>query len=111
MESADAPVSETTLARAIAAAVRGVRGVADLSPGRFAEAATYGPHEKVRGVVVRRTESVLDVQVHICARYADSLVLEELAERVRQATRASAAAAGAGTIGGIDVVFDDLYFE
>jgi hypothetical protein len=111
MEHADAPVSETSLARAIVAAVRRVAGVADVSPGRFAEAATYGPNEKVQGVVVKRTASGFDVQIYLCAQYASSLVLEDLAERVRVAARTSAASTGASGLGRIDVIFDDLRFE
>ena len=107
----DAQVSEVALAQAIAAAVRGVPGVAELSPGRFAEVATYGAGEKVRGVIVRPTAEGLDIEVHVCARYGDSLVLDELATRVREATRRSVEAAGAPRVSRIDVAFDDLSIE
>jgi hypothetical protein len=83
MHSDGVQVSEVTLARALVAAVRDVPSVADVSPGRFAEAATYGPGEKVRGVVVGRAGGALDIEVHLCARYADSLVLPELAALAR----------------------------
>jgi hypothetical protein len=85
--------------------------VAEVSPGRFAEAATYGPGERVRGVVVGRAAGALDVEVHLCALYADSLVLPELAARVRSAVRQSVEARGAGLLRRIDVVFDDLRVE
>ncbi len=101
-------VSEVSIARAIVAAVRRVPGVADVSPGRFAEAATYDPGEKVRGVAVGRAAGALDIEVHLCAQYADSLVLPELAARVRSAVRQSVEALGAGPLGRIDVAFDDL---
>ena len=108
MDSARAQVSEVSLARALVAAVRDVPSVADVSPGRFAEAATYGPGEKVRGVVVGRVRGALDIEVHLCALYADSLVLPELAARVRDAVRQSVEALAAGPLGRVDIAFDDL---
>ena len=111
MDGGGVQVSEVSLARAVVAAVRGVPGVADVSPGRFAEAATYGPGEKVRGVVVGRAGGALDIEVHVCALYADSLVLPELAARVRSAVRQSVEALGAGPLRRIDVAFDDLRVE
>jgi uncharacterized alkaline shock family protein YloU len=108
MDSGGVQVSEVSLARAVVAAVRRVPSVADVSTGRFAEAATYGPGEKVRGVVVGRARGALDIEVHLCALYADSLVLPELAARVRSAVRQSVEALGAGPLGRVDVAFDDL---
>ena len=99
---------ELRLARAVAAAVRGVPGVADVSPGRFAEAATYGPGEVVRGVVVQQVAGALAVEVHVRAVYAPTLVLPALADLVRRAVRAAAQRAGAAPVGRIDVAFDDL---
>ena len=104
MDGGDVHVGETSLARAVVAAIRGVPGVADVSPGLFAEAATYGPGEKVHGVVVGRTGDVLDIEVHVCALYADSLVLPELATRVRSAVRQSIASLDAGPLRRIDVI-------
>jgi len=111
MDDAGVHVSEVSLARAVVAALRGVPGVADVSPGRFAEAATYGPGEKVRGVVVGRTGDTLDIDVHLCALYADSLVLPELAARVRSAVRQAVEALDAGPLRRIDIAFDDLRVE
>jgi uncharacterized alkaline shock family protein YloU len=108
MDGAGTHASEVTLARAVVAAVRGVPSVANLSPGRFAEAATYGRGERVRGVVIHRSRSALDIEVHVCALYADSLVLPELAARVRAAVRQSVEAFGGGPLARIDVAFDDL---
>jgi uncharacterized alkaline shock family protein YloU len=110
MDSSDAHVSEVELARVIGVAVRAVPGVAELSPGRFAEVA-YGAREKVRGVIVRQTAESLDVEVHVCAQYAASLVLTELAARVRESIRQSVGALGAGTVSQTDVVFDDVRVE
>ena len=104
-------VSEVSLARAVVVAIRGVAGVADVSPGRFAEAATYGPGEKVSGVVIGRIGDTLDIEVHVCALYADSLVLPELAAQVRRAVRQSIASLDAGPLRRIDVAFDDLRVE
>jgi uncharacterized alkaline shock family protein YloU len=104
-------VSEMSIARAIVAAVRSVPGVAEVSPGRFAEVATYGPGEKVRGVVIGRAASALDLEVHLCARYANSLVLVELAARVRSAVRQSVEGLGVGPLRRIDVAVDDLRVE
>ena len=111
MDSGGLPVSDVSIARAIVAAVRSVPGVADVSPGRFAEAATYGPGEKVRGVAVSQAAGALDIEVHLCALYADTLILPELAARVRSAVRQSVEALGAGLLRRIDVAFDDLRVE
>ncbi len=111
MDSGGLPVSDVSIARAIVAAVRSVPGVADVSPGRFAEAATYGPGEKVRGVAVSQAAGALDIEVHLCALYTDTLVLPELAARVRSAVRQSVEALGAGLLRRIDVAFDDLRVE
>jgi len=111
MDSGRLQVSEVGIARAVVAAVRRVPGVADVSPGRFAEAATYGPGEKVRGVALARTAGALDIEVHLCALHADALLLPELASRVRSAVRQSVEALGAGAVRRIDVAFDDLRVE
>jgi hypothetical protein len=104
----DLAVSDVTFARAVAAAVKALPGVAELSHGQSVEVATYGAHEKVQGVSVRRVEGALDVDVHVCAEYASSLDFNELAARVREATAQSLQAAGASRISRIDVVFDDV---
>ena len=111
MDSGGLQVSEVSIAQAIRAAVRRVPGVADLSPGRFAEAATYGPGEKVLGVAVGRAAGALDIEVHLCALYADSLVLPQLAARVRSAVRQSVEGLVAGPLQRIDVAFDDLHVK
>ncbi len=111
MDSGGLQVSEVSIARAVVAAVRGVPSVADVGPGRFVEAATYGAGEKVRGVVVGRARGALDIEVHLCALYTDSLVLPGLAARVRSAVRQSVEGLGAGLLGRIDVAFDDLRVE
>ena len=108
MQGGNLVISDVALARAIAVAVRAVPGVAELSPGQSVEVATYGAHEKVQGVIVRRVEGALDVDVHVCAQYASSLDFNRLAARVREATVQSLQAAGATQVNRIDVVFDDV---
>ena len=49
---------------------------------------------------------MLDVEVHLCARYADSLILPELADGVRDAVRQVVEALDAGPLGRVDVAFD-----
>ena len=104
----DAAGGDLAVARAAAAAARGVPGVADVTPGRFAAAATYGPGEVVRGVAVRRRPGGWAVEVHLRAVYAPTLPLPALADRVRWAVGAAVAALGAGPAGPIDVAVDDL---
>jgi hypothetical protein len=108
MDGGRAHVGEVALAQAIVAAVRLVPGVADVTSGRFAGAATYGAREKVQGVVVRPTADGLDVEVHVCAHYVDSLNLDDLAGRAREAARQSLEAAGETRVCRIDVAIDDL---
>jgi uncharacterized alkaline shock family protein YloU len=99
---------DLAVARAAAAAARGVPGVADVTPGRFAAAATYGPGEVVRGVAVRRRPGGWAVEVHLRAVYAPARPLPALADRVRRAVGAAVAALGGGPAGPIDVAVDDL---
>src|SRR5215469_8906501 len=61
--------SDIPVARAVAEAVRALPMVLDLSPGKFELAATYGPRERVTGVVVRRTSSHnITIEVHVVLR-------------------------------------------
>src|SRR3954451_10626412 len=106
MSSGSVSVSEVSLARALVAAVRAVPGVVDVSHGQFGEAATYGPGDRVAGVVVSRAGGVLDIEVHVGVRYTDTLVLPELAARVRDAVRELIESLGAGPLGPVGVVFD-----
>jgi uncharacterized alkaline shock family protein YloU len=111
MDSGRLQVSDVGIARAVAAAVRRVHGVADVSAGRFAEAATYGPGEKVRGVAVTQAAGGLDIEVHLCALHVEALPLPEVAAQVRSAGRQATEALGAGPVRRIDVAFDDLRVE
>lgn len=104
-------VGDIAVAKAAAAAVSAIPGVADLSPGKVAEVATYGPGETVRGVAVHRVNGAFDVEVHVIARYPPSGNLPSLADRVRRAVAEAAEQLGAAPIRGIDVTIDDLRNE
>ena len=101
-------LSEIRIARAVVGAAQSVSGFAGVSPGRFAEAATYGPGETVRGVVVRRLSGALTVEVHLRAAYTPALVLPALAGQLRDAVRHAVSGLGAEPIQRIDIAFDDL---
>lgn len=68
------------LARAVSEAALSTEGVYSLGVGRYVEAATYGPGEKVSGVVVAPGE----VRVHIVVSYPLVEPIPILAERVRE---------------------------
>ncbi len=73
-------IDDLRLARAVQDAVLAVDGVYSLGVGRYAEAATYGPGEKVMGVVVGPAE----IRVHVVAHYPLTEPIPALAERVRE---------------------------
>lgn len=89
---------ELQLARVVSEAVLATEGVYSLGVGRYAEAATYGPGEKVTGVVVDPDE----VRVHIVARYPLAEPIPALAERIRE--RVASRTGGRATT----VVVEDL---
>ncbi len=111
MDSSDASGRTLTLARAIVAAVQAVPGVADVSAGRFGEVATYGSREKVQGVVVKQGVDDLELEVHVTAEYARSLVFADLAALVRKTIRQAIEQSGTAASCRIDVVFDDILGE
>lgn len=104
-------VSDLLLARMIAAAVQTVPGVSDVNTRVFAGPATYGPGGMVRGVAVHRDAGVLDLAVHVIARYAVDAVLPDVAADVRRSVRQAMADAGAGPVRRVDVVIDGLDIE
>lgn len=111
MDQEKTRVDDIAVARAAAAAVRAVPGVADLSPGGVAEVATYGPGETVHGVAVHRVNGTFDVDVHVIARYIPSTNLQALANRVRLATAEAIDELGTGPIQCVNVTIDDLHGE
>lgn len=58
--------SDLALASAIAQAVRSAPGVVDLSPGLGAPVATYGPGQRVVGILLRRpSPEQIVVEIHV----------------------------------------------
>lgn len=128
--SAPERVSDIALAGAIAQAVRAVRGVADLSPGLGAPAATYGPGQRVSGIVVRHLAPAPDrlaLGVHVVLSEsscepaaADSGgspapyrpegpgAMTTIADRIREAVRATVRSMALPAPVAVDVFVDDL---
>ena len=90
--------NDLNLARTVSEAALATEGVYSLGSGRYVEAATYGPGEKVMGVVVGPDE----VRVHIVVRYPPPEPIPALAERIRE--RVAPKAEGRATV----VVVEDL---
>lgn len=88
--------SDSAIARAIVAAIRAMPGIADVSPGLVMLAATYGPCERVVGVVVRH-DSPHDTAVEI------HVVVEGVA-RPNSATRGGDAPATPGEASDVAVL-------
>ena len=88
------------LARAAREAALATEGVRRLGTGRWSEAATYGPGEKVSGVVVEPDE----VEVHIVVGYPLTQSIPALAQRVRERVALSVGRA-------TTVVVEDLEVE
>lgn len=68
------------LAKAASEAALATDGVIRLGTGSFAEAATYGPGEKVSGVIVMPEE----VQIHVVLQYPLDKPIPEVADSVRE---------------------------
>jgi len=121
-------LSDLDLARVIASAVRQVPGVLEMSPGRFALEATYGPGEHVSGVVLQHpTPDTLSVAVHVVVAEAafraafDEATLSQLApdpeqcpmllrlaEQIRTVVSQAADTLGLPALVAIDVALDDV---
>lgn len=86
------------LARAASDAALAIEGVYRLGTGQFVEAATYGPGEKVSGVVITPDR----VQVHVVASYPLDKPVVELAQDIRE--RVAPEVEGRET----DVVIEDI---
>lgn len=106
--AASTTLEPLAVARAIEAAVQEVPGVAGLSPGRFATTGTFGRGQVVRGVVVEPVGGALWVEIHLVAAEPVAGSLLALADDARQAARAAVERLGAGPVGTIDIVIDDL---
>jgi len=104
-------LSSMAIAKAIAATVRNVPGIAGLVSGKYVEAATYGPSEKVIGVVVTSDDDQVTVEIHAIAvgpGAYPSLNLMDLADQVRREAKDVLLRLHTDSVGRIDVVFDDL---
>jgi hypothetical protein len=102
--------------------------VLDLSPGTTTLAATYGPRERVTGVVVRHlSPHDISVEVHVVLRgslYAQALgtvshahdsadtardaVLTGAANQIREAAYRAAQRPDAPPIANVDILIDDI---
>jgi hypothetical protein len=68
-DTSNGQVQDVEIAGAVAKAVLTVPEVVSLSPGHSAFAATYGPTQRVTGVVVRRsTPTEMSLEVHVALR-------------------------------------------
>ena len=125
--------SDIAIARAVAEAVRATPMVLDLSPGIAELAVTYGPHERVMGVVVRRPNSHdITIEVHVVlqgslhdesqqaearggasqreapARTTRNAVLTRSAERIRRSVYRAVQGQGMAPPAGVDVLIEDV---
>ncbi len=123
-----AHLSDLALAKAIAQAVRSIPWVAAMSPGLFAIEATYGPGERVDGVVLRRSlPASLSIEVRVVlaeaalreGSYADSRPaspshgnqaprLEQLADQIRGTVFQTIHDLGLIEPGVVDVALDSI---
>jgi hypothetical protein len=123
-----AHLSDLDLARVIAHAVRQTPGVLEMSPGRFALEATYGPGEHVSGVVLRHpTLDTLSIAIHVVvAETALKAAFDEgalpelapgseqrpmllrLADQIRTVVSEVADSLGPPSLLAIDVALDDV---
>ena len=71
---------ELQVARAVADTALSAEGVHSLGTGAFSEIATYGPGEKVLGVIAAEEY----VEVHIIALYPPESSIPDLVEGLRQ---------------------------
>lgn len=111
MGSQKPPVSELVMARRVRAAVCRVRGIAEMSAGRWVESATYGPGETVRGVAVSGVHGAWELEIHVIAVYADTISLVALADRVRHTAQRAVQGLSAAPIRHIHIAIDDLQLE
>lgn len=132
--ASSARLSDVTLARIIAQAVRATPGVVDLSAGLTAPVATYGAGQRVTGVIIHHPDQAPDsyvIEIHVilsealCApatsdsavRVSDESVADnperprpipEIAERIRGEARRAAQTRMDLSASAIDVFIDDL---
>jgi hypothetical protein len=125
--------SDIAIARAVAEAVRTLPVVLDVSPGIVELAATYGPRERVTGVVVRRPNARdTIIEVHVILRglphggsqqeqarghasrceapvgTARDAVLTRSADEIRRAVYCAVQRLDSDPPAGVDVVIEDI---
>ncbi|MDZ4734592.1 MAG: hypothetical protein SGJ16_13530 [Nitrospirota bacterium] len=103
--------SPVAIAKAIAAMVEKVPGIAGIGSGIFAEVATYGPGTKVEGVVVGLDHDQVTVEIHVIVAGPGPyprLNLIDLADRVRREVLRVLEKLHIDVVGRVDVVFDDV---
>lgn len=128
VQPVSAHLSDLDLAKVIAYAVRQAPGVLEMSPGRFALEATYGPGEHVSGVVLQHpTPDTLSIAVHVVVAEAalraafDEAALSKLApdaeqrpmllrlaEQIRTVVSEATDALGLPSLRAVDVALDDV---
>ncbi len=104
-------LTPVAIAKAIAAVVEKVPGIAGIGSGIFAEAATYGPGNKVEGVVVGLDHDQATIEIHAIVASSGPyprLNLIDLADRVRHEVLRVLARLHIDAVGRVDVVFDDV---
>lgn len=104
-------LTPVAIAKAIAAVVVKVPGIAGIGSGIFAEAATYGPGNKVEGVVVGLDQDQATIEIHAIVAGPGPyprLNLIDLADLVRRDVLRALTRLHIDAVGRVDVVFDDL---
>lgn len=126
--------SDLALASAAAQAARLAPGVVDLSPGLYAPVATYGPGERVVGIIIHHTapeQVVVEVHVALSASQCEAVAkdaivgkdaaldtatddaerhgpIREIASHIRVAVREAVRSVAPQVVAQIDVFIDDL---
>ena len=93
--------NELQVARAVADAALSTEGVHSLGTGSFSEIATYGPGDKVLGVITTETY----VEVHIVALYPPESSVPDLVHELRERLTPEAGSRR------VDVIVEDVALE
>lgn len=99
-------VSDLAIARAVAGAVRGVPGVSGLSRGFSVMAATYGPMQRVTGVVVDCRSGTADAESPEGFSYPTRIEVHVIVQ-LPSATSLLTAQEAAGDVPGLQVTAED----
>jgi hypothetical protein len=129
-DTSNGQVQDVEIAGSVAKAALTVPEVASLSPGHSALAATYGPTQRVTGVVVRRSApDDMSLEVHVVLRVASTAVaaralsrevtsseagegsLPAMAAQVREAVFRAIGEMGLPPPVEVDVFIDDIIWD